>query len=72
MADDDTVMLVCAGSGARPGIFDWFGHGITGYHPFYHPQSDKILIRATWSAAREWLLRGGCYVAPPELQNADR
>ena len=67
-----TIMLVCAGSGARPGIFDWFGHGISPYHPFFHPPSGKILMRVPHTAAQEYLLRAGCYVAPEELQNADR
>jgi len=65
-------MLVCTGSGARPGVFDYFGHGTVPYHPFYHPQSGLILLRATEEAARYFVGQGGCYVAAPELQDADR
>jgi hypothetical protein len=68
---DDTVMLVCAG-GQRPGIFDWFGFGTQSFHPFRHPQSGLILMRCTQTAAVEYLLRAGCYIAPDELQDADR
>jgi hypothetical protein len=70
MADDGTVMLVC--NGGVPGAWDNFGHGQTPFRPFFHPPSGRILMRCTEAAAREYLLRAGCYVAPAELQNADR
>jgi hypothetical protein len=70
MSDDDTIMLVC--NGGTPGAWDYFAHGTTPFRPFLHPQSGLILMRATHEAAQEYLLRAGCYVAPDELQNADR
>jgi hypothetical protein len=67
LADDGTVMLVCG----LP-VWDNFGHGTTAHRPFFHPQSGLTLMRASQEAAREYCLRGGCYMAPPELQDADR
>jgi hypothetical protein len=64
--------MLVVGSGNRPGVFDWFGHATTGFHPFYEPRSGLVLLRCTEAAAREYLLRASCYMAPPELQNADR
>jgi len=71
MPDDGTVMLVC-GEGGRPGVFDWFGHGVEPYHPFYHPPSGLVLLRCSAEAAKYYCERAGCYPAPAELQDADR
>jgi hypothetical protein len=63
----DTVILVCG----LP-VWDRFGHGIVADTPFLHPQSGLTLMRCSVEAARYYCERGGCYPAPPELQNVDK
>ena len=64
---DGTVVLVCA----LP-AWDRYGHGTTAHTPFFHPQSDLTLMRCSIEAAKHYCERAGCYVAPAELEDADR
>jgi hypothetical protein len=67
VSDDGTVMLVCTS-----GAYDSFGHGVTAYTPFYHPQPGLVLMRCGIEPAKYYCERAGCHVAPSALQDADR
>jgi hypothetical protein len=63
---DGTVLLVVAA--ADP--WDKFGHGSVGYEATHSPRDGLWYLRCPPYAAEQFILRGGCIMAPD--QNADR
>jgi hypothetical protein len=55
-----------------PGDGTPYGHGITAFRTWWHPQSQKWLMRCSPEAAVYYCRQAGCRVAPPELQDADK
>jgi hypothetical protein len=64
----DSVILIVndPGDGTR------WSHGPEWSLPWWNPQLRMWLMRASIEASLHYCTRGGCRIAPPELQSADQ